>query len=269
MVIRLDWRVYIMSDYNPYDNNNYSNPYSEYNNGYAGTTGYQSYETVSAKEVMPKTFAVMVAALIVTAITSFALAMNETFIYNMFIGSGSRLYFILVFVAEMIAITMTTRFIAKNSMIGAAIGFFAYSILNGATLSVIFVAFDIRVVAKSFFIAALVFGCMAAYGAIVDADLTKVGSIAMMGLIGCLIASLLNAFIFRSSSFDWLISVVVIVVFTALTAYDVQKIKKMAAQASVTGISANTIAIYGAMELYLDFINIFIRLLAIFANNRD
>ena len=90
-----------------------------------------------------------------------------------------------------------------------------------------------------------------------------------MGLIGCLISSLLNAFIFRSSSFDWLISVVVIVVFTALTAYDVQKIKKMAAQASVTGISANTIAIYGAMELYLDFINIFIRLLAIFANNRD
>jgi hypothetical protein len=148
--------------------------------------------------------------------------------------------------------------------------FFGYAFLNGLTLSVIFLLYSGTSIAATFIITAAMFLSMSIYGMVTKRNLDGLGSFMFMGLIGIIIASIINLFI-GSSAFDMVISLIGVVVFVGLTAYDVQKIKMMGEQ-GIMGQGEATVrkgAIIGALALYLDFINLFLMLLRFFGGGRD
>jgi uncharacterized protein len=148
--------------------------------------------------------------------------------------------------------------------------FVGYAVMNGLTLSTIFLAYTHSSIAGTFFITAGMFGAMAVYGLVTKRDLSGFGSFLFMGLIGIIIASLVNMF-FKSSAMSWMISMVGVLVFTGLAAYDVQRIKKIGEQGIMTQGEemVKKGAIMGALALYLDFINLFIMLLRFFGGSRN
>ena len=145
--------------------------------------------------------------------------------------------------------------------------FIAFSVLNGLTLSSILLIYTMTSVASTFFITAGMFGSMAVYGFVTKKDLSGMGSFLFMGLIGMIIASVVNIFV-GSSMMAWVISAIGVVVFTGLTAYDVQKITQMGAMGIMDqgSVAIRKMAIMGALTLYLDFINLFLMLLHFFGN---
>ena len=143
--------------------------------------------------------------------------------------------------------------------------FLIYSTLTGISLSTIFSVYSMGSIASTFFISALTFGIMALTGYTTKTDLTKLGSLLYMGLIGIIIASIVNFFI-GSSSMHYIISIIGVLVFTGLTAYDVQKIKNIGNQVQEGSESAQKLMIMGALTLYLDFINLFLMMLRLFVN---
>ena len=149
---------------------------------------------------------------------------------------------------------------------GAAFAlFFVYALINGVTLSVIFLAYDLGTIYLAFFGAAGMFGVMAIYGSVTKADLSGVGSFLFMGLIGVIIASVLNWF-FASDGLDMLISYAGIAIFLGLTAYDVQRLQR--AMNEHRGEAPTGVMVMGALHLYLDFINIFLFLLRLLGRRR-
>ncbi len=148
--------------------------------------------------------------------------------------------------------------------------FIGYAVLNGVTLSTIFLAYTRSSIAGTFFITAAMFGAMAVYGLVTKRDLSGFGSFLFMGLIGILVASLVNMF-FQSSAMSWVISMVGVLVFTGLTAYDVQRIKSIGEQGIMTQGEemVRKGSIMGALALYLDFINLFLMMLRFFGGSRD
>lgn len=145
--------------------------------------------------------------------------------------------------------------------------FVAFSAIMGISLSYIFLIYDIGAIYKTFFITAGTFGVMAFAGYTTKQDLSKMGSILMMALVGIIIASIAN-FFFRSGQLDYIISILGVLVFTGLTAWDVQKIKRIQEE-NPEAAADGKLAIMGALTLYLDFINLFLFLLRIFGGNRD
>jgi len=142
--------------------------------------------------------------------------------------------------------------------------FLGYAAVMGISLSFIFLVYDLGIITKVFFITAGLFGAMAFIGYTTKTDLTKFGGILMMALIGIVIASLVNRFM-KSSQMDYIISCVGVLVFTGLTAYDVQKIKRIGAGVEYGTAEASKLALMGALSLYLDFVNLFLFLLRVFA----
>ena len=143
--------------------------------------------------------------------------------------------------------------------------FLIYSTLTGISLSTIFSVYTTASIASTFFISALTFGVMALTGYTTKTDLTKLGSLLYMGLIGIIIASIVNFFI-SSSFMHYIISIIGVLVFTGLTAYDVQKIKNIGNQIQEGSESAQKLMIMGALTLYLDFINLFLMMLRLFGS---
>ena len=143
--------------------------------------------------------------------------------------------------------------------------FLIYSTLTGISLSTIFSVYTTASIASTFFISALTFGVMALTGYTTKTDLTKLGSLLFMGLIGIIIASIVNFFI-GSSFMHYIISIIGVLVFTGLTAYDVQKIKNIGNQIQEGSESAQKLMIMGALTLYLDFINLFLMMLRLFGS---
>jgi hypothetical protein len=143
--------------------------------------------------------------------------------------------------------------------------FMAYSLLTGMSLSFIFIIYSTSSIASTFFISAITFGIMAFAGYTTKTDLTKMGSLLFMALIGIVIASVINLFI-GSGPLDYIISIVGVLVFTGLTAYDVQKIKRIGAGIEHGTASSQKLMIMGALTLYLDFINLFLMLLRLLGN---
>ncbi len=153
---------------------------------------------------------------------------------------------------------------------GMAVGsFIGYAGLNGVTLSVIFLVYTHSSIVSVFFIAAGMFACLAVLGYTTKVDLTKMGTYLVMGVIGILIASVVNIFL-RSDFVSWIISIVGVVVFAGLTAFDVQKIKNISAAhgSDVSEPQYLRLSIYGALQLYLDFINLFLHLLRLLGRRR-
>lgn len=210
----------------------------------------------------------MCAGLAITGLVAWYVSGNAA-IKTMIFGGSSALLFIL-FIAELGLVFAISGFINKMSGSTATALFILYSALNGVTLSFIFIFFTLSSIASTFFICALTFLACSVYGWTTKKDLTSIGGFMFMGLIGIIIASLVNMFI-HSTAIYYAVSYIGVVVFVGLTAYDTQKIKDMAATqpAGLDGEVVRKGAILGALSLYLDFINLFIMLLRIFGGSRD
>lgn len=180
--------------------------------------------------------------------------------------ASSPIFFILI-IAELGLVFFLSARVEKIKAGTASLMFYTYAILNGLTLSVIFLAYTRASIAGTFFITAGMFAVMAVYGTVTKRDLSGFGSFLFMGLIGIIIASIVNIFL-NSSSLYWAISLIGVFIFTGLTAYDVQKIKNMG-ERGILEQGEEAIkkgAIMGALRLYLDFINLFLMLLRFFGN---
>ncbi|MGI6656892.1 MAG: Bax inhibitor-1/YccA family protein [Desulfobulbus sp.] len=182
---------------------------------------------------------------------------------------ASPLFFILI-LGELGLVFYLSARIEKIQPGTATALFLGYSLLNGVTLSSIFLAYTRASIASTFVIAAGMFAAMAVYGMVTRRDLSGMGSFMFMGLIGILLASIVNIFL-NSASLYWAISAIGVVVFVGLTAYDVQKVKEIGEQGILEQGEAaiRRGAILGALALYLDFINLFLMLLRFFGGGRD
>lgn len=169
-------------------------------------------------------------------------------------------------IAELALVFILSMTLRSISVFGAALMFIVYSLLNGITLSVIFLVFDLGSIAFCFGGAAAMFIAMSIYGKATKQDLSKAGHYLLMAVIGLIIVSLIN-WLMRSPMIDWLISIATVVIFTGLTAYDTQKVLRTAQRANGSD-AYRKLAIVGALELYLDFINIFLSLLRLFGKRR-
>ena len=212
--------------------------------------------------VMRKTFGWMALCLLITALAAMGVV-NSGLFYQ--IASSGAMW--LLIIAELVVVFVLSARIHKMSVTTATIMLIVYSALNGATLSVIFVVYSLGSIAKTFFITTGMFGVMALVGATTKRDLSKMGSILFMALIGLIIASLVNIFL-HSSGLDWIISLIGVVLFTALTAYDVQRVKRLATESDLyDDTQVGRLAVISALSLYLDFINLFLYLLRFFGRN--
>jgi hypothetical protein len=182
---------------------------------------------------------------------------------------GNPIFFILI-IAELGLVFYLSARVEKIRASTASSLFLGYSVLNGLTLSVVFLAYTSSSIAGTFFITAGMFGAMAVYGLVTKRDLSGWGSFLFMGLIGIIIASIVNIFL-KSSGMYWVISLIGVFIFTGLTAYDVQRIKKIGEE-GIMAQGEEAIgkgSIMGALALYLDFINLFLMLLRFFGGSRD
>lgn len=212
-----------------------------------------------------RVFGWMTLGLAVTALVSYYLAAN----HSTFIFERQGLFLILM-LAEIALVIGLSAAIRRISPFAAFCGFMLFAALNGVSLSWIFLVYTANSVASAFFSTSLTFGVMGLYGWVTKRDLTTLGNLCMMGLIGLIIASLINIFV-GSSGFNLLISCFGVLLFVGLTAYDTQKIKRLSVAVSEGEISESDgkkLAVLGALELYLDFINLFLYMLRFFGDRK-
>jgi len=210
--------------------------------------------------LMRKVYVWMTLALVITGITAYGVA-NSPAILQMLV-TNPAIFWVLV-IAELALVFGVTAAINRLSLTTATLMFVLYSIINGAMLSTIFLIYSASSIATVFFITAGTFGAMALVGYTTKTDLSSMGKILFMALIGLIIATIVNLFI-KSSGFQLILSYVGVLIFVGLTAWDSQKIKQMMLQAPDAGEGMQKMALLGALTLYLDFINLFIYLLRIF-----
>lgn len=215
--------------------------------------------------LMRKVYLWMTLALVITGFTAFGIASNPGIAYAIV---TNRLLFWGLVIAEFGLVIGISGAINRLSAVTATLLFVLYSIVNGATLSVIFMAYTMSSIASVFFITAGLFGVMAFIGYTTKTDLTSIGKILFMALIGIILATIVNLFV-GSSMLNMIVSYIGVVIFTGLTAYDSQKIKNMLYNADSMDEGMQKIALLGSLTLYLDFINLFLMLLRIFGGNRD
>lgn len=215
---------------------------------------------VKQNTLIRQVYAWMGAGLAITAIMALITLSSPTIFKAI---TGNRLVFYGLMIGELALVFTLSGAINRLSAAVATLIFIAYSALNGVTLSVVALVYTANSVASTFVITAGMFGAMSIYGYMTKRDLTSWSSFLFMGLIGVVIASIVNIFV-GSSAVSWVISGIGVIVFTGLTAYDTWKIKDLAAQ----GTEGRKPAILGALTLYLDFINLFLMLLRFTGNRR-
>lgn len=210
-------------------------------------------------KIFSKVYGWMFIGLLISFITGYYVSTQPNIIYNLF---NKGMFFILILVEIGLCIWLSAG-IRKMQTTTAKILFCLYSFVTGLTFSTIFVAYRIDSIIMVFGITALTFAIMALVGTMTKIDLTKIGTILLMGLLGIIIASIINMFI-GSQTLDLGIIIIGIVIFTLYIAYDVQKVKYIAQT-----LEEDKAAIICAFELYLDFINLFIKLLRLFGKSKD
>jgi FtsH-binding integral membrane protein len=213
---------------------------------------------------LTKVYNWMAIALLLTGLAAYFTAGSEQLIQIIF---GNKILFFGLIIAEIALVGYISARIQKLTTTTAISLFLLYSILNGLTLSFIFMAYTSASIASTFIITAGTFGAMSLYGYSTKKDLTKIGNIAFMALIGIIIASVVNFFM-ESSMMSWVITYLGVLIFVALTAYDTQKLKRIAINGFDNEESMEKSAILGALTLYLDFINLFLFLLRIFGDRK-
>ncbi len=233
------------------------------------------YELIREKEqmaavafpaLMRKVYVWMTLALVITGFTAYAVA-NSPGIMTAIIANRMLMWGLLI--GEFALVWYVSARIDRLSLSTATLLFILYSVLNGATLSIIFLAYTMTSIASVFFITAGTFAAMSLVGYFTKKDLSGLGRILFMGLIGLIIATLVNVFLIKSGGFSLIVSYVGVLIFVGLTAYDTQRIKNMLVEADDVSAEAQKIALMGALALYLDFINLFLYLLRIFGGNRE
>ena len=235
---------------------------------------YEERQISSEKVVEQSTFAIlmrkvyvwMALALVVSGLTAYYVAGSEQMLMAIF---GNQITFWVLAIAEFGLVIGLTAALKKLSFHVAACMFLLFSILNGVTLSAIFVVYTMSSIATTFFVTAGTFAAMAFIGYTTKKDLTKIGGILLMALIGLIIASVVNIFL-KNSMMDIVISAIGVLIFVGLTAYDAQKIKEMMLDCG-TEVNDFTqkLAVFGALSLYLDFINLFLYLLRFLGKQRS
>lgn len=206
----------------------------------------------------------MAAALTVTGLTAYFLAQSADFWF--FLAENPSMLWIALFAQLGLVIWMSAG-LMRMSMTMATVLFILYSVLMGVTMSSIFMVYTMSSIASVFFITAGMFFAMSILGYVTRLDLTKLGSLLFMALIGLIIASVVNIFL-GSTTMYWIISYAGVIIFTGLAAFDTQKIKQMFMEYGSADEMGNKIALFGALTLYLDFINLFLFLLRILGDRR-
>ena len=228
---------------------------------YGMTTREQELSMSAAFPVlMRKVYVWMTLALVITGVTAYGVATSPGLL--MAIATNQLLFWGLI-IAEFGLVVAISAAINKLSLTTATLLFVLYSVINGATLSFIFAIYTMSSIASVFFITAGTFAVMAVIGYTTKKDLTSMGKILFMALIGIIIATIVNIFL-KSTGLQMIVSYLGVLIFVGLTAYDSQKIKQMLLMAPDAGEGAQKIALLGALSLYLDFVNLFIYLLRIF-----
>jgi hypothetical protein len=215
--------------------------------------------------LMRKVYLWMALALVITGFTAYYVATNETLITALV--TNQILFWGLAIVEIGLVIGLSAA-INKLSLTTATLMFVLYSVINGATMSFIFLIYTYSSITSVFFITAGTFAVMALFGYFTKTDLTSLGKILFMALIGIIIATIVNIFT-KSEGLAVILNYLGVLVFVGLTAYDSQKIKQMLLMAPDAGEGAQKLALLGALSLYLDFINLFLYLLRIFGSKRD
>lgn len=210
--------------------------------------------------LMRKVYVWMTLALVITGVTAYGVATSPGLM--MAIATNKLLFWGLI-IAEFGLVLAISAAINKLSLTTATMLFVLYSVINGATLSFIFAIYTMSSIASVFFITAGTFAVMAFIGYTTKKDLTSMGKILLMALIGIIIATVVNIFL-KSTGLEMIVSYLGVLIFVGLTAYDSQKIKQMLLMAPDAGEGAQKLALLGALSLYLDFVNLFIYLLRIF-----
>lgn len=221
--------------------------------------------SVAMPATMRKVYIWMTLALAITGFTAWMVA--DTGLW--FTIASNRMLFWGMIMAELGMVFGISAGINKLSAPVATLLFALYSLLNGVTLASIFIVFDIGSIASVFFIAAGMFAAMGVIGMVLKTDLSKFGNILFMGVIGLIIASLVNVFFIKSGMMELIVSWVGVIIFAGLTMYDTQRIKQMLVNADQSEETMQKIALLGALSLYLDFINMFLYLLRIFGGSRN
>ena len=210
-----------------------------------------------------RVFAWMFTGLIITGVVSAILSSNQS-LMDQIEGNGAVV--IGVIIAQLVLVMVLIFALPRISpALGVAL-FFLYAATVGVTFAIIFQLYTTESVYTTFGITALMFGSLAAWGYFTDIDLTRLGPILFGALIGLILATIVNIF-FASSTLYWITTYAGVIIFAGLTAYDMQKLKKIAEQ-GVSGEDGQRMSIYGALSLYLDFINLFLFLLRIFGQQR-
>jgi hypothetical protein len=218
-----------------------------------------------ARTFVANVFSWMFLALAITAATSWYFAESGMVKY-LFSSTGLNILGWIVMLSPFGFVIALSAGIQRFSAYTMTLLFVLYSIVMGISLSFIFLHFTHSSIALTFVSTSVMFGVMAVAGYTTKTDLTKMGSLLFMALIGIIIASIINMFM-HSSGLDFIISIAGVIIFTGLTAWDVQKIKRIGEQAT-EGEMTKKLTIFGALTLYLDFINLFLFLLRFMGNNK-
>lgn len=181
---------------------------------------------------------------------------------------GNKLVFYGLVIAEFGLVIALSAAINRMTATTATLMFCVYAALSGLTFASIFVVYSSSSIASTFFITAGTFGVMSIYGLVTKKDLSSWGSFLFMGLIGIVIASVVNIFL-HSQAVTWVVSCAGVLIFTGLTAYDTHSLKVLAQNGFAHGEERRKLAIIGALKLYLDFINLFLMLLRLLGGSRD
>ncbi len=227
----------------------------------------------SVRTFLSHVFSYMAAALIISGVMAWWFGHTDLILnlYSIDVAAGKASLNILgwvVMLAPLGLVFAMGGLLNRVSGTALLLMFLAFSVINGISLSFIFLAYAETAIYRVFFMAAGIFAIMAVAGYTTKTDLTKLGSLLSIGLIGIVIGSLVNMFI-GSSSMDYIISILGVIIFTGLTAYDMQKLKNMGMQIATGTETAQKMALMGALSLYLDFINLFLMLLRLFGGRRD
>ncbi len=221
-----------------------------------------------AKAFINTVFTYMGIGLAISSIVAYIFGTDMSYMQLLVTETGmSTLGYIVMFAPIGFVLIMSLGFqkFSSTALLGL---FLVYSFVMGMSLSFIFMVYTMGSIYQTFGVAAVTFGVMAVLGYTTKTDLTKFGSILMMALIGIIIASLINMFL-RSSGMDYIISFLGVLIFTGLTAYDVQKLKRIGSGVEYGAEGTTKLAIMGALTLYLDFINLFLFLLRFMGNRKS
>lgn len=242
----------------------------EYNNGQYNAPYYSERPTgfnaqLALQNTLVKSLLMAAGGVLLSTLTAILFARSELFMFRLIMNGPQIL--IAIVIAEFVLVFADTWAINKGYTAAAVAMYFMYALLNGFVLSIVFFAYGLGTAYQALLMTTLMFAGICAFGYFTKRDLSKVGSIAIMALWGVIVVSFLNLIWFKSTGLDLVMDYVVVLLFVAITAWDFQKAKKVAMNTG--GTEGTLTAVSLGMELYLDFINLLIRLISIMGRRRD